>query len=144
MPSAFVQIDILNQFAVAPDEQVGGDAQIRDGSEVGVDVRVEPILEQGVDPWPAEFARRQADAVDHQQVDVGALGTFVPVGGEDPPGTRQPAYISFNKRLAVDFSISLRNDCSVCIKASSSLVRGTSKRSSPSSSIASIMKPIRN
>ena len=59
---------VLHQLAVATDEEVGRHLQAGYLRERGMRRRVQPVREQGVDPGPAELARRQRDAVHDDQV----------------------------------------------------------------------------
>jgi hypothetical protein len=86
MPGALAQVDELDQFAVTADEQMGRDAHLGNLREIGMGRRVQPILEQGLDPGAAEFVRRQADVVDDQQVDGDSSGPFVAVRRRRLPG----------------------------------------------------------
>ena len=90
MPGALGERDVLDQFPVAADEEVTGELEPGDGSKVGMGPGVEAVLEEGVDPGAAELAWRQADPVNHQEVHLGIRRPFVPVGGGNLSGLRQP------------------------------------------------------
>jgi len=91
MPGPALTGNVLDQTPVAPDQQMGRDAHRGDGREIGVCVRIEPVEKERVDPVAPEFARRQADIVDHQQVDrrLGRAGVLVRRGAL--LGTGEPA-----------------------------------------------------
>ncbi len=69
MPRAMIEGDELDDFTVAPDQRVRGDAHVLDLAKVGMPGSVEPIGEKIDNAGPAELPRRQADAVHHQQID---------------------------------------------------------------------------
>jgi len=73
----------LDQAAGPIDEQVSGDSQMLDLSEVGMQTGVEAILEEGCDVRPSELTGRQADAVYDDQVDRRSFGPGVVIGGGD-------------------------------------------------------------
>ncbi len=80
MPGAMMQGDILNRLAIPPDQQMAGDAKCGNFGKIGVLFAPEPIEKQVVDPGAAKLAGRQADVVDHQQIDLTTRGTFVLIG----------------------------------------------------------------
>ena len=57
----------LDQFAVAPYQEVRGHPKALQLAEIGVGLRIEAVGEQGDDFRSAELARRQADGMDDNQ-----------------------------------------------------------------------------
>src|SRR3569623_1946271 len=91
MPGAAVERNILHHLAVATNQHMRGDTQRGDALEIGVGRRFQLVGEQRVDPRTAEFSRRQADAVDHQQLDGAARGPLILIGGKQAQYRYQPA-----------------------------------------------------
>src|SRR5215831_5707224 len=63
VPCAIVAPDELHELTVAPDQEMRGDAQIRDRGERRMRVRIEGIGEETRNRVAAECARRQRDSV---------------------------------------------------------------------------------
>ena len=80
MPGTLVAGNKLQQAAVAPDKEVRRHGKLVDFAEVGMVVRVQAVLEQGLNIITAELLRRQADVMDHQQGNVIGVGTEVEIG----------------------------------------------------------------
>lgn len=91
VPGAFMQINVLDEFAIAADQQVAGYPQPGDGTKIGMGLGIEAILEEGIDPGATKLAGRQADTMDDQQVHGGAGRAFIPVGGDEPASLGQPS-----------------------------------------------------
>src|SRR5450830_1698582 len=91
MPGPLIAIDELPQFAIASDVEVRRHFQAADLTEVGVGIPVQLVGEQSLDFVTAILTRRQADRVQHDQVDAGVLGTRAEVGRGQSPGGRVPA-----------------------------------------------------
>src|SRR5207244_3420863 len=70
MPGAKCAGYELRQGSLATDQKMRRDAQIRNGSKVGMRLRVEAIGEQLDDPWPSELAGGQRNIMYHQQSDI--------------------------------------------------------------------------
>jgi hypothetical protein len=92
MPGPQIQRHILDQTAVASDQQMGGDGT-RSGRDrkIGVASRIESAEEEIVDPGAAEFPWRKADVVDDQEVDDDATGAFIPVARRAALGPSDPS-----------------------------------------------------
>src|SRR5487761_984793 len=86
MPGAALERHELHQFAVAAYQQVRGYAQTLNRGEIGMGVRRQGSQEQMFNPGSAELARWQADAVDHQQINLGTCGALVAMGRGQLPG----------------------------------------------------------
>jgi hypothetical protein len=80
VPSPRGDIHELHQFAVASNEEMGGHRQASNLLEVGVGIPIELVGEQLFDLGATELARRQADGVDDDQVDQGAIWPRAKVG----------------------------------------------------------------
>ena len=80
MPRAQCARNELEQRAVAPDQEVRGDAHPRKRAEIRVRVRVEPIGKQLDDGVPTELAWRQRDVVNDQQRDALAFRPGIAIG----------------------------------------------------------------
>ncbi len=68
MPGAVVTADKLPKCASAADEKVRRNLKSLDALEVGMRVPVELVGEQALHIAVAEFPRRQADRVNHDQI----------------------------------------------------------------------------
>ena len=75
---------VLDELAVAPDEEMRGDGEPLDFPEEGMRLGIEPAEEEVVDPRAAEKSRRQRDVVDHDERDLLALGALVAMGRRHP------------------------------------------------------------
>jgi hypothetical protein len=80
VPSPRGQIDELHLFAVASNEEMGGHRQASNLLEVRVGAPIKLVAEQLLDLGPTELARWQADGVDDDQVDHGAIWPRAEVG----------------------------------------------------------------
>ena len=69
MPGPVIGRHELHQRAIAPDQEMRRYPQLAQLIKIGVGIEVEPVTEQVGNIRAAEFAGRQADIVDHQQVD---------------------------------------------------------------------------
>lgn len=70
MPGALVKGHELQQFAIAPYQQMRGNPQLMDFPEIGMLIRIQAIAKQLLDEFPAKLLRWQADAVNYQQGNV--------------------------------------------------------------------------
>jgi hypothetical protein len=66
VPGSTGQGYILDELPVAPNQEMGGYPQVGDARKVWVCARVQTVVKQVVDPPPAELARGETNAVDHQ------------------------------------------------------------------------------
>ena len=80
VPGAVVATDKLPQATVTADEKVGRDLQAPDGLEVRVGVPVELVAKQLPDFGATIDTRRQADGMQHQQVNRGLWRSGAKVG----------------------------------------------------------------
>lgn len=80
MPGTPVQRDELQHFTVPPYEQVCRDPEVGNFPEIGVLVGIDTVLEERLDLPSAKFPWRQADIVDHQEIDMGGLGPLIEIG----------------------------------------------------------------
>lgn len=67
----------LQDLAVTPNQQVRRHPEFVDFAEVGMDIRIQVVGEQGLDERPAKFSWRQADAVNNDQVGLAVAGSFI-------------------------------------------------------------------
>lgn len=79
MPGSQLQRHVLDQFPSPPDQQMTGNAHLRDTAEIGVYLRIKAVKEQIGDPLPAKFTWRQTDVMDYDQIDRDALRPLVTV-----------------------------------------------------------------
>jgi len=80
MPRAPPKRHELDQCAIAPDEKMRGNLQVRDLLEVGVGRVIDTVGEEMLDVRPAEAARRKADAMDYDEFGFRAMRSVVLVG----------------------------------------------------------------
>ena len=80
MPGAQIAIDKLIQIAIAPDKEVRGYFDTSELVEVRVRIAIERVSEKIKHLFPAKLARRQADGVDHDQVNIPANGAVAEIG----------------------------------------------------------------
>jgi len=93
VPRALLEAHVLRDRPVAADDEMRGDAQARDLGKVRVGVGRQVVGEQAVYPRSAELTRRQADAVDHDQINLDARGPRVAIRGSHlPHPVHQPAF----------------------------------------------------
>ena len=83
MPCAERAGDELQQRAVAPDQEVRGDAHPRERVEARVRIGVEAVRKQIDDGVAAELARRQRDVVNDQQRNALTVRSRVAIGRSD-------------------------------------------------------------
>ena len=69
MPRPLMDRHELDEASIAPQVEVRRHAQRLDRRVVGMPARVQPVLEEGLDLVAGVAAGRQADTVDHDQVD---------------------------------------------------------------------------
>ena len=85
VPSACVARHELDDLAVTPHEEVGGDGEAADALIVRMRIEVEPVGEQPLDRIATVLARRQADGVDddkcHRRIDGVRRRSATPRGG---------------------------------------------------------------
>ena len=92
VPGAQAARHELHEPAVAPDQEVGGDAQRLDFPVVGMRVGIQGVGEQALDAVAAELARGQGNGVHHDQPHGLPGGTLIAIGGRDAPNAGQPAF----------------------------------------------------
>lgn len=68
MPRPSRQGHELHQITLSPDQKMRRYPQIRDGGKGFVFRRIQTVAKKGLDPRSAEFSRRQADAMHHDQI----------------------------------------------------------------------------
>lgn len=71
MPSPFVGADKLAQATISAQKKMGRNLQAANPMEVGVSTPIQAIGEQALYRVPAVKAGRQADRVQHNQIDRG-------------------------------------------------------------------------
>src|SRR5690606_20932500 len=86
---------------VARDQYVRRDLERRDRLEKRVRLRVEPVHEQGVDPRPAEAARRKADTVHDDQVERDARRPGIAVRRRHLPHAAYPAAVDDHRHATL-------------------------------------------
>src|SRR3972149_6538227 len=91
VPRALFARHELDQLTIAPDQEVRRHLAPRNPAVIRMRAWIEAIGEQLDDSRPAEFSRRQADVVDHQQLDHAAFGTLVAVGRRNTTDSSDPA-----------------------------------------------------
>src|SRR3990167_4936235 len=91
MPGAVVGGHELEQFAVAPNQEMGRDFGASNQLEVGVGVPVQLVGEQALDLVTTIVAGGQADGMNQGQVDRGAWRARAKVGRVDAAGLGAPA-----------------------------------------------------
>ncbi|OCA66055.1 hypothetical protein A9X69_08840 [Aeromonas hydrophila] len=79
MPGSGTKRNILHQLTVAPDQAMCRDPQLMDTGKIGVSIGIESPKEKIIDEGTAKLARRQADAMHHQQGDIARGGPLVVV-----------------------------------------------------------------
>lgn len=70
----------LYGLAITPDQKVRGNPDLTEGGVIGMGARIEPVGEKRFDPRTPEFPGRQADRVDHDQLDGAARRPLVAIG----------------------------------------------------------------
>lgn len=75
MPGLLIERHVLRHLAVACNQQMGGNPQVRDLGKIGMLLRIKRIAEQRVDVAASVLSGWQADVMDHQQTDVPAFRT---------------------------------------------------------------------
>jgi hypothetical protein len=85
----------LNQFAVAPYQEMCGNSDGGDFAKIGVPVRIKLVREEIENARSTEFARRQTDVMDYQQFHRASRRTFIGILRGDEPRT-------FNQTRTVD------------------------------------------
>ena len=105
MPGAQAARNELQQPAVAPDQEMGGDAQMPDLGVIGMRLRVEGAGKQPLDAVAAELSRRKGNGVDHDQLRRGALGSRIAVRRGHAKRAGQPA-LGIQRRLGQAHSFS--------------------------------------
>lgn len=73
MPGLLIERHVLGHAAIARDQQMGRNPQVRDLGKVRVLLRIKLVAEQGIDVTATVLPWRQADVVNHQQTDVPAF-----------------------------------------------------------------------
>lgn len=85
MPRSIGEPDELREPTIARHEQVRGHLQITDFRKIRVHVERQRIREKPLDPWTAEFTRRQADAVHDDQFYLHASRAGIAIAREHVP-----------------------------------------------------------
>jgi len=85
MPCPFGEWHELYELSIAPDKQMGRDFQAPDLAEVLVTVPVQRIGKQSFDFRATELARRQADAVQDDEINIHTRGARILVGAGTLP-----------------------------------------------------------
>ena len=80
MPGAHSERNVLHYFTGPPDQQMAGDAQVRNPGKIGVGIRIKPVGEQIIDPGPPVLTWRQTDTVDDNKGNVIAIRPCIEVG----------------------------------------------------------------
>ena len=80
VPSPSIGIDKLHDLTVAANEEVAGDFGTPDLLKVRMSIPIQAVGEEFFNVWRAVHPRRQADGVDHQQVNRGVCGPGPKVG----------------------------------------------------------------
>ena len=93
VPSAVVGADKLPQTTIAADEKVRRHTQTLDLQKVGVRLPVKLVGKERGHFGPAILAGRQADRVDHQQINAGAFRSGAMVGRIESVGRGVPAMV---------------------------------------------------
>src|SRR6218665_176489 len=105
MPGAPIAVDELLRLAAAGDEKMCGDLQAAQVLVVGMGLRVQPVGDQLLPRRAAELARRQADRVQHDQVDrVAWYRARAMVGRRQSWGEAVPAAFPWAGRIRQGFS----------------------------------------
>ena len=92
MPGTAGKWHKLNKLAIAANQQMRRNLQTTNLAKVGMGVPIEAIREQLFDFGTAKLTRRQADAVNNEQLGLGGAGSFVLVRACTLPGRlNQPA-----------------------------------------------------
>lgn len=94
MPGTIPEIDKLDEFAVPPNQAVCRHSDTFYFTKVRMPGMVQAIKKELLDTVAGVISRRQADAVNHQQGNIRALGTATKIGGGAPPGSGKPAGIT--------------------------------------------------
>src|SRR5690606_23900669 len=98
MPGALRERHELHQFTVTPHQQVGRNPLFAQAMEIRVSGKIQIIGEKLLDMRPAKTARRQADAVHHDQVNRHPGWPGIMVGRWRPPRAVQPAVLNHAAR----------------------------------------------
>lgn len=80
MPGAIVATHELQHAPVAPHHEMRRNLQAANALEIRVCLKVQRVGKELLDLWPAVFARRQADGMQHQQINGCACRTRPEVG----------------------------------------------------------------
>lgn len=105
MPGARQAGHELDYRTIAANEEMRRHAPRRDGGEVGVPCRIEGVRKKFDNRIAAELAGRQADGVNHQQVDLRTGRPLIVVRTGDAPTRRYPSYgIRLPPQLAHSFA----------------------------------------
>jgi len=89
MPCTLAERNVLQQFSMAPNQQVRGDSAVINAGKIGVGIGIEPVMKKIVDPGSAKLFWRQADIVDNQQVDQATGWPGILIGRAALAGFRQ-------------------------------------------------------
>ncbi len=92
MPGALSARHILDELAITTNQQVRRDLLVSNLRKIRMHGWVEPVQKEVVDPVAREVTRRQADVMNHQQVDecIGWSGGLI--RRRMVPGIQKPAF----------------------------------------------------
>ena len=91
VPSARFERHVLRDTALAVDEQVRGYPHVTNRIKVRMCLPWQRVAKQLVDPTTAEIPRRQADAVDHDEVERGSARSGIEIRRRNAPCTIEPS-----------------------------------------------------
>lgn len=81
VPGSAMQGDVLNDLAIATNEQMRRDAQAEQGLETGIIRRIKTVGEQSIDGIATKAARRQAYRMHDNQFKRGVARPRILIGG---------------------------------------------------------------
>lgn len=94
VPRARITTDKLNEFAVTADQEMRGHPQHAERFKIGMPRRIETIGEKILDVRTAEFARRQADCMDDDKINDGAVRPGIEVRRGDATSRVDPSVVA--------------------------------------------------
>ena len=80
MPGPQIAVYKLIQIAIAPDKEVRGYFNPPELVEVSMRIAIERVSEKIQHFIATKLTRRQADRVDHDQVNIAAIGALAEIG----------------------------------------------------------------
>ena len=99
MPGPIIRRNKLDDLAIAADQEVRRYAQVAQLVEIRVRIAIESVGEKISDVGSAEFAGWQADIMDDEQIDDGAIGARIKVGRGNARRFGTPSVLAY--RIAV-------------------------------------------